>query len=103
MSLSLRVTHVLLNIFDVILGGLRKPTTETITSIRVDRETIWTPEIEIVNRVFDFSPRDEINRKLRIDFRGKVSYSRLYRLRTLMNTKIQRYPYDIQVFFDISY
>ena len=76
-----------------------KPQTETITSIRVDGQKIWIPEIEIINRVFDFSPRDEIKRKLRVDFRGKVTYNRMYRLRTMMTSKIQRYPYDIQVSF----
>ena len=75
----------------------QQPETKTITSIRVDGEKIWIPEIEIINRVYDFSPRDEIKRKLRVDFRGKVTYNRMYRLRTMMTSRIQRYPYDTQV------
>ena len=75
------------------------PQTDTIRSIRVDREKIWVPEIEIINRVYDFSPVDEIKRKLRIDSEGKVTFNRMYRLRTMMSSQIQRYPYDLQVIF----
>ena len=73
------------------------PETGTIRSIQVDRNKIWVPEIEVINRAFDFSPRDEIDRKLRVESGGKVTFNRMYRLRTMMGSKIQRYPYDFQV------
>ena len=74
-----------------------EPTSKTVTTIRLDKDKIWIPEIEIVNRVYDFSPRDELKRKLRVDFTGEVTYDRMYRVRTMMSSKVQRYPYDIQV------
>ena len=75
----------------------KTPETDTIRSIRVDRDKIWVPEIEVINRVYDFSPVDEIKRKLRVDSDGKVTFNRMYRLRTMMSSQIQRYPYDLQV------
>ena len=75
----------------------KTPATDTIRSIRVDRDKIWVPEIEVINRVYDFSPVDEIKRKLKIDNGGKVTFNRMYRLRTMMSSKIERYPFDLQV------
>ena len=81
----------------VATGSSEIPETDTIRSIRVDREKVWVPEIEVINRVYDFSPVDEIKRKLRIESEGKITFNRMYRLRTMMSSQIQRYPYDIQV------
>ena len=70
---------------------------QSLTSITVKNEEIWIPQIEIMNRLNEFSPIDEVKRSVKVDFRGKVFFDRMYRFRTMMNTHIQRYPYDIQV------
>ena len=47
-----------------------------INSIRADKSQVWVPEIEILNRVNDFSSKDEKKRQLKINSDGKVRYTR---------------------------
>ena len=67
-----------------------------INSIRADKDQVWIPEIEILNRVNDFSPVDEKKRQLKVESNGKVRYSRSYRMRSMMSSSLGHYPYDVQ-------
>ena len=67
-----------------------------INSIRADKDQVWIPEIEILNRVNDFSPVDEKKRQLKVESNGKVRYSRSYRMRSMMSSSFGYYPYDVQ-------
>ena len=67
-----------------------------INSIRADKDQVWTPEIEILNRANDFSPVDEKKRQLEVESNGKVRYSRSYRMRSIMSSSLGHYPYDVQ-------
>ena len=67
-----------------------------INSIRADESQVWIPEIEILNRANDFSPIDEKKRQLKIESTGKVIYSRAYRMRSMMSSSLNTYPYDKQ-------
>ena len=67
-----------------------------INSIRADESQVWIPEIEILNRANDFSPIDEKKRQLKIESSGKVIYSRAYRMRSMMSSSLNTYPYDVQ-------
>ena len=67
-----------------------------INSIRADRSQVWIPEIEVINRVNDFSPVDEKQQQLKIESNGKVKYSRSYRMRSMMSSSLSYYPYDVQ-------
>ena len=67
-----------------------------INSIRADKDQVWIPEIEILNRVNDFSPVDEKKRQLKVESNGKVRYSRSYRMRSMMSSSLGYYPYDVQ-------
>ena len=49
-----------------------------------------------MNRANDFSPEDEVERKLKVSSNGRVRYTRMFRMRTMMGTYIQNYPFDIQ-------
>ena len=68
-----------------------------INSIRADKSQVWIPEIEILNRVNDFSPIDEKQRQLKILSSGKVKYTRAYRMRAMLTSSLSLYPYDVQV------
>ena len=68
-----------------------------INSIRADKSQVWIPEIEILNRVNDFSPIDEKQRQLKIVSSGKVRYTRAYRMRAMLSSSLAFYPYDVQV------
>ena len=68
----------------------------TISSIRADKNQVWVPEIEVLNRVNDFSPTDEKQRQLKIESSGKVVYSRAYRMRSMLSSSLNSYPYDTQ-------
>ena len=68
-----------------------------INSIRADKDQVWVPEIEILNRVHDFSPIDEKQRKLKIDKSGRVFYTRAYRMRSMIESSLNNYPFDLQV------
>ena len=67
-----------------------------INSIRADKDQVWIPEIEILNRVNDFSPVDEKKRQLKVESNGKIRYSRSYRMRSMMSSSLGHYPYDVQ-------
>ena len=58
---------------------------------------IWIPQIEIVNRADEFSPDNEVERKLKVTSTGRVRFTRMFRMRSLMGTHIYSYPYDIQL------
>ena len=49
-----------------------------------------------MNRANDFPPEDEVERKLKVSSNGRVRYTRMLRMRSLMGTYIQNYPFDIQ-------
>ena len=68
-----------------------------INSIRAEKNQVWIPEIEILNRVNDFSHIDEKNRPVKITSNGKVRYTRAYRMRAMLSSSISFYPYDVQV------
>ena len=68
-----------------------------INSIRADKSQVWIPEIEILNRVNDFSPIDEKQRQLKVVSSGKVRYNRAYRMRAMLSSSLSFYPYDVQV------
>ena len=68
-----------------------------INSIRADKNQVWVPEIEILNRVNDFSPIDEKQRQLKILSSGKVKYTRAFRMRAMLTSSLSLYPYDVQV------
>ena len=68
-----------------------------INSIRAEKSQVWIPEIEILNRVNDFSPIDEKQRQLKIVSSGKVRYTRAYRMRAMLSSSLSFYPYDVQV------
>ena len=67
-----------------------------INSIRADKSQVWIPEIEILNRVNDFSHADEKDRQLKIETNGKIIYSRSYRMRSMLTSSLSNYPYDVQ-------
>ena len=50
-----------------------------------------------MNRADEFSPDNEVERKLKVTSNGRVRYTRMFRMRSMMGTHIQRYPYDIQL------
>ena len=82
-----------------------------IRKIRADRSQVWIPDVEIVNRIHDFSPSDEKPSKLQIEIDGRVTYTRffifqisqinqkprLFRMRANVSPSIYTYPYDIQI------
>ena len=41
-------------------------------TIKVDSETIWTPNIDFANRIHDYSPITERPLKSRVRFDGKI-------------------------------
>ena len=49
-----------------------------IRKIRADRSQVWIPDVEIVNRIHDFSPSDEKPSKLQIEIDGRVTYTRFF-------------------------
>ena len=75
----------------------RTSTQVNINSIRAEKSQVWIPEIEILNRVNDFSPIDEKQRQLKIVSSGKVRYTRAYRMRAMLSSSLSFYPYDVQV------
>ena len=75
----------------------RASTQVNINSIRADKSQVWIPEIEILNRVNDFSPIDEKQRQLKVVSSGKVRYTRAYRMRAMLSSSLSFYPYDVQV------
>ena len=44
-----------------------------IRDIRVDSKDIWTPNIELANRIFKFSPGSEIHLKATISHKGNLT------------------------------
>ena len=50
-----------------------------------------------MNRADDFSPENEVERKLKVTSNGRVRFTRMFRMRSLMGTHIRSYPYDIQL------
>ena len=78
----------------------KNPITEipivNINSIRADKSQVWIPEIEILNRVNDFSPIDEKQRQLKVESNGQVKYTRAFRIRSMLSSSLDNYPYDVQ-------
>ena len=72
-----------------------------INSIRADKKQVWIPEIEIINRVNDFSPVDEKQRQLKINSNGEVRYTRAYRIRSMLSSSLGNYPYDVQESYSV--
>ena len=68
-----------------------------INSIRADKSQVWVPEIEVLNRVNDFSHRDEKQRQVEIKSNGRVRHTRSYRMRSMLSSSLAYYPYDLQV------
>ena len=68
-----------------------------ITSILVEKQQIWIPDIGIVNRVNDFSPNDEKKQRLTVTAAGVVDFRRNFRMRTMISSKLIFYPFDVQV------
>ena len=69
---------------------------ENIDSIRADRNQVWIPEIEVINRVDDLSTNDDKNRKLEIKSNGEVRYNRSYRIKSMLILSLWDYPFDVQ-------
>ena len=104
-ALSMRWTDARLSWNSDDFGGYKK--------IRARKEQVWIPDLNIVNRIHDFSPEDEKipKRKIliistatslhefsvQIQNGGNVTFTRLYRMRAAFDPKIDQYPYDTQM------
>ena len=47
-----------------------------IRKIRAEKSQLWVPDIEVVNRIHDFSPQDEKSSRLQVEIDGRVTYTR---------------------------
>ena len=104
-ALSMRWTDARLSWNSDDFGGYKK--------IRARKEQVWIPDLNIVNRIHDFSPEDEKTPKrkiliistatslhefsVQIQNGGNVTFTRLYRMRAAFDPKIDQYPYDTQM------
>ena len=68
-----------------------------IRKIRADRNQVWIPDVEVVNRLHDFSPLDEKISRVHIHYDGRVVNTRMFRLRANFSPSIYTYPYDLQI------
>ena len=89
-----------------------------IRDIRVNSKDIWTPNIDLANRIYNFSPTSEIHLKASLSHKGNVNYAlvndlaagyimifysgevrqyRLIRAHVNFGTDSKFYPYDTQM------
>ena len=74
------------------------PTTfANVMSIGIDPGHLWTPDIDIVNRLNDFAPSAEKRHMAEVSFDGTVHMTRLFRMRASIGANIKNYPYDTQI------
>ena len=73
-----------------------------VSTIQSSSDRVWIPEIEIINRANDFSPVDERKRRVKISSDGEVKMKRIYRMRSMINTQLSYYPFDVQVWHLLS-
>ena len=65
--------------------------------IGINPVNLWTPDIDIVNRLNDFAPSDEKRHMAEVWFDGTVHMTRLFRMRASIGALIKNYPYDTQI------
>ena len=86
-----------------------------IRKIRAEKSQVWIPDVEVVNRLHDFSPFDEKASRVHVYYDGRVVNTRLvlstavsimnqqqnlfrmFRLRANFSPSIYTYPYDLQI------
>ena len=67
-----------------------------VNTIRTGKKNVWVPNVEVLNRVSDFSQRDEVERLVSIEHTGQVQYTRAFRMRSMLDTFLTQYPFDVQ-------
>ena len=50
-----------------------------------------------MNRANDFSTKDEKKTRLKVESDGRVFFTRVIRMRSMIGTSIENYPFDVQV------
>ena len=79
-------------------------------SIRADQNQVWIPDVEVLNRLHDFSPFDEKASRVHVYYDGRVvntryvqayklikTLFRMFRLRANFSPSVNTYPYDLQI------
>ena len=65
--------------------------------IQLNPMKIWHPDLEFVNRIHDYSYQDEKIHKATVNSDGRVTWSRIVRIRANFGPNIGNYPYDSQL------
>lgn len=68
-----------------------------VKAIQVNSEDIWTPNIDLANRIHNYSPNTERYLKTTVEHNGKVRQYRLFRAHVNFGTDSMLYPYDSQM------